>query len=267
MKRIFNNQIGEQIWEKKYRFNNESYEEWLDRVSNYNPKLKQCITDKKFLFGGRILANLHTGQGSLSNCYSSGFVKDTLEDILQINTNLAFTYKAQGGQGLSLSKIRPKGSKVGKFFTSDGIIPWAEMYNNTTQTIIQGAGRRGALLISLDITHPEAANFITLKGDLTKMQNTNVSVEIDGEFMDIVDQYYAGNNPNTILHRQFNYGNEIYDYDINVIELYKLLCKQACKTAEPGIIFTDMFRQYNLMTYDNDYQIETCNPCGGVRLM
>lgn len=266
MMKIFNNIIGEQIWEKKYRFNNESYEEWLKRISNYNPKLQKLIEQKKFLFGGRILANIHTPNGSLSNCYSSGYVKDDLIDIMQVNTNLALTYKAQGGQGLSVSKIRPKGAKVGEYFTSDGVIPFMEMYNNTTNTIVQGAGRRGALLISIDITHPEAENVITLKSDLSKMQNTNISMEIDDEFMQAV---FKGDETGEeiLLSKSFLTMQETIEYMVNVQQMFKLLCEQALKYAEPGIIFTERFRNYNLMEFDDDYQIETCNPCGGVRLM
>lgn len=137
------NSLANQIWTKKYQVNNETFDEWLDRVSNYNPDLKQLIIQKKFLFGGRILANINTNRGSLSNCYSSGFVKDSLKEIMQVNTNIALTYQKQGGQGLSLSLIRPKGTKVGEHFTSDGIIPFMEIFNKTTESISQGAGRRG----------------------------------------------------------------------------------------------------------------------------
>lgn len=137
------NELAYQIWLKKYRVNDETFDEWLDRVSNNNPQLKNLIKQGKFLFGGRILANLNTNRGSLSNCYSSGFVEDNLKDIMNVNTNLALTYKQQGGQGVSLSKIRPKGTKVGKDFISDGIVPFMEIYNQTTESVSQGAGRRG----------------------------------------------------------------------------------------------------------------------------
>ena len=76
------NQLSYDIWDKKYRYNNESFEEWLDRVSAGEKEIKRLVFEKKFLFGGRTLANRGTNRGSYSNCYSSGFVQDSLEDIL-----------------------------------------------------------------------------------------------------------------------------------------------------------------------------------------
>ena len=139
---FLSNDLSYQIWLKKYRVNDETFDEWLERVSDHNQELKELISQSKFLFGGRILANINTNRGSLSNCYSSGYVEDNLKDIMRVNTDLALTYQKQGGQGLSLSKIRPKGTKVGTDFISDGIIPFMEIYNKTTESISQGAGRR-----------------------------------------------------------------------------------------------------------------------------
>ena len=125
------NQLGIDIWHRKYQYNNESFDEWLDRVSGGNEALRQIILDKKFLFGGRTLSNRGTGKkGSFSNCYSRGFVKDDLDDIMQAAIDIATTFKAQGGQGISLSKLRPKGAGINHGqFESDGIVPFMEIYN------------------------------------------------------------------------------------------------------------------------------------------
>jgi ribonucleoside-diphosphate reductase alpha chain len=131
------NQLSYDIWDKKYRWNNESFEEWLNRVSGNDEKIKQLIYDKKFLFGGRTLSNRGTGNGSLNNCYSSGYVGDHLEDIMQVNKDIALTFKAEGGQGISLSKIRPKGSLIKDRFETEGIVPFMEMFNKTTESIMQ----------------------------------------------------------------------------------------------------------------------------------
>lgn len=254
------NELSYTIWNNKYRFKNESLDEWFERVSNGVQPIKELIINKKFLFGGRALTNRNTETNySLNNCYSSGFVKDSLEDILEVNKNIALTYKAQGGQGLSLSKIRPKGALIKGLHPSDGIVPFMEMFNTTTSSIIQGAGRRGALLMSLDIWHPEASSFITIKSDLNKINKANLSLEIDDEFMQVVNADYH-NQTETLIHRTFEYKNGSYEYDVVPINLFKLLAKTACKTAEPGVIFTNMFRNYNIMEHDPDYQIETCNP-------
>lgn len=134
------NDLSYDIWDKKYRYKGESFDEFLERVSGGNEELKQLIIDKKFLFGGRTLSNVRTdSKGSRSNCYSEGFVPDDTVEIMKVNTELALTYKSQGGQGVSLSHIRPKGTPVGDGeYTSDGIIPFMKMFNQTTESISQG---------------------------------------------------------------------------------------------------------------------------------
>ena len=233
------NQLSYDIWNKKYRFNNESFEDWLNRVSGNNPHIKTLIKNKKFLFGGRTLANRGTDRGSYSNCYSHGYIEDSLEGIMDAAKNIAMTFKAQGGQGLSLSKIRPKGASIAGKFQSDGIVPFMEIFNTVTESVSQGGSRKGALLMSLDINHPEIETFMTIKSDLKRINKANLSVEIDDTFM---------------------YRVESGDAEAN--RIFNILCEQACKYAEPGVIFTNRFRNYNIMQEVSDYQIETCNPCG-----
>lgn len=97
------NQLGIDIWHKKYRYQNETFDEWVNRVSGGDKEVKRIIMERKFLFGGRTLSNRGTGKhGSFSNCYSRGFVEDNLDDIMQANTDIATTFKAQGGQGISI---------------------------------------------------------------------------------------------------------------------------------------------------------------------
>lgn len=237
------------IWHNKYREHSsdlekwESFDEWLNRVSNGYEPIKQMILKKKFLFGGRTLANRGTTNGSYSNCYSIGYVPDSLDGIFDVNSKIAMTFKAQGGQGLSLSKIRPKGSLIAGRFQSDGIVPFMEVFNTTTSSVSQGGSRKGALLMSLDINHPEAEAFMTIKSDLKKINKANLSLEIDNGFMNkVIGDIGEGIESEEV--RKFN-----------------LLSEQACKYAEPGVILTDKFRNYNIMQYVDEYQIETCNPC------
>ena len=250
------NQLSIDIWNKKYRWNNEPLEDWFKRVSGGNKQIEQLIRQKKFLFGGRTLSNRGTDKaGSFSNCYSHGFVEDSLEDIMDTAHNIAMTFKAQGGQGISLSKIRPKGALIHNQFESDGIVPFMEIFNTVTESISQGGSRKGALLMSLDIWHPEAASFITIKSDLNKINKANLSVEIDDEFMEAV------RNGVTEVHRIFEYEGGSYEYTVNPVALFDLVCSNACKYAEPGVLFTERLRNYNLMEYVSTYNIETCNPC------
>lgn len=232
------NQLSYDIWNNKYRFNNESFDEWLRRVSGNDSEIARLIKEKKFLFGGRTLANRGTNKGSFSNCYSHGYIDDSLEGIMDAAKNIAMTFKAQGGQGISLSKIRPKGSSIAGKFKSDGIVPFMEIFNTVTESVSQGGSRKGALLMSLDINHPEAETFMKIKSDLKKINKANLSMEINDSFM----------------HRVVN-------EEVEANRLFNILCDQACKYAEPGVIYTNRFRNYNLMECVDEYQIETCNPC------
>lgn len=247
------NELSYTIWDKKYRYKNESFKDWLKRVSGGNHKIQQLIKDKKFLFGGRTLANRGIpNSGSFSNCYSIGFVPDSLDGIMDVASKIAMTFKAQGGQGLSLSKIRPKGALIANQFKSDGIVPFMNIFNTVTESVMQGGSRKGALMMSINAWHPEAETFIKIKEDLNKINKANLSLEIDNKFMNEVcntdeDKTYYQYNP---------------DYSVNPKKIFNTLCESAWRSAEPGIIFTDRFRNYNLMEFVDDYQIETCNPCG-----
>lgn len=251
------NQLSIDIWNNKYRWNNETLDEWFKRVSSGNPVIERLIKDKKFLFGGRTLSNINTDKkGSFSNCYSHGFVEDSLDDIMQTATDIAKTFKVQGGQGLSLSKIRPKGAKIGGQFESDGIVPFMEIFNRVTESISQGGSRKGALMMSIDIWHPEAEKFITIKSDLNKINKANLSLEIDDKFMDDVIKGV------TEKEKVFKYEGGEYKYTINPTKLFEIICQQAWNYAEPGILYTNRLRNYNMLELDDEYNIETTNPCG-----
>ena len=180
---------------------------------------------------------------------------------MDVNTKIAMTYKAQGGQGLSLSHIRPKGTGVKEFYESDGIIPFMKLFDQTTSCISQGGSRKGALLMSIDVWHKDAEAFITIKSKETEINKANLSLEIDDDFMnDVITGYETGKS--VIRHIEREYSGHKIEYDVDTLALYKLICKNARNFAEPGIIFTNRFRNYNIMQYDPNYQIETCNPCG-----
>lgn len=245
------------IWDGKYRFDNEDLSHWFIRVSGGNMKIADLIQQRKFIFGGRTLANRGiTNSGSFSNCYSIGYVGDTLPEILKANTDIALTFCHHGGQGLSLSKIRPKGSLIKGKYTTDGIVPFMRMFNTTTETISQGGSRKGALMMSLSVWHPEIETFISIKSDKNEINKANLSVEIDDEFMECVK---AGV---TEKRCEFYYNDTVYEYTINPVAIFEKICQNARDHAEPGILFTNRLRNYNLMEKVEGYQIETTNPCG-----
>ena len=254
--------LGIDINTNKY-MHNETFDEYIDRISNYNKELKRIILEKKYLHGGRTLSNYNTNNGaSTSNCYSSGYCPDDTVGILELNKKLGLTYKAQGGQGLSLSKIRPKGCKISKGgYETDGIIPFMRMFDTTTASISQGGSRKGALMMSLDCWHKEVKDFITIKTDTNLINKANLSVEIDDEFMSAVKAYYeTGEKIDKDV--TFIYEGGSVTYKVVPIEVYKLICQTAHEYAEPGIIYTNRFRNYNLMEFDDEYEIVTGNPCG-----
>lgn len=250
------NQLSLDIWHNKYEHNNEGFEAWLDRVSGNNSEIKRLIKEKKFLFGGRTLANRGVpNSGSFSNCYSIGYVPDSLDGIMDVAHKIAMTFKAQGGQGLSLSKIRPKGSLIAGQYPSDGIIPFMNIFNTVTESVSQGGSRKGALMMSIDAWHPEAETFIKIKEDLNKINKANLSVEIDDRFMRCI------NDEEAVSSRLTDVDDE-HTVKVNPKHIFNTICRSAWKSAEPGTLFVDRLRNYNLMEFVDGYQIETTNPCG-----
>ena len=256
------NKIGIDIWHKKYQYNNENFDEWLDRVSAGDKELKQLIIEKKFLMGGRTLANRGTNStGSLFNCYSRGYVEDDYSDIMDAAKDIGVTFKAQGGQGISLTKLRPKGTPIKKEYFSDGIVPFMKIFNEVTAGTSQGGARKGALMLSIDARHKEAETFIKIKSKDGEIEKANLSLEIDDEFMRAVEKYYDTGEV-VILHEKRNYAGHEVEYDVTPINIFNMLVDNCYDWADPACLFVDRFRNYNLMQYDDEYEIETCNPCG-----
>ena len=257
-----NNTIGLDIWKNKYQWNNETFDEWLDRVSGGDIELRKLIAERKIMLGGRTLANRGTdNKASFFNCYSSGYVEDDYNNIMETAKNIGLTFKAQGGQGISLTKLRPKGAPIGKEYTSDGIVPFMKIFNEVTAGTSQGGARKGALMLSIDARHKEAETFIRIKSQEGLIEKANLSLEIDDTFMNAVKKYYETGEIIT-LHEKRNYSGHIVEYDVVPIEIFKALVDNCYDWADPAALFVNRFRNYNLMEFDDDYQIETSNPCG-----
>lgn len=257
-----NNTIGLDIWKNKYQWNNETFDEWLDRVSGGDNELRELIAERKIMLGGRTLANRGTdNKASFFNCYSSGYVEDDYNNIMETAKNIGLTFKAQGGQGISLTKLRPKGAPIGKEYTSDGIVPFMKIFNEVTAGTSQGGARKGALMLSIDAKHKEAETFIRIKSQEGLIEKANLSLEIDDTFMNAVKKYYETGEIIT-LHEKRNYSGHIVEYDVVPIEIFKALVDNCYDWADPAALFVNRFRNYNLMEFDDDYQIETSNPCG-----
>lgn len=139
-------QLGIDIWNNKYKFENENFEEWLGRVSNGNEDIAQLIREKKFLFGGRILANRGLDKKGKKVTYSNCYVlntDDSIEDIYKTCSDLARTFSYGGGVGIDISKLRPKNSYVNNTARkTSGACSFMDTFSQVTETIGQN-GRRG----------------------------------------------------------------------------------------------------------------------------
>ena len=257
------NKLGQDIWHKKYQKNEETFDAWLDRVSLGNPAYRRLIELKMLIPGGRILSNVGIDDDScgMSNCYSRGFVEDDYSDIMQAAVDIGKTFKAQGGEGLSLSKLRPKGTPIGDKYESDGIVPFMKIYNEVTEGTSQGGARKGALLMSLDAWHKEAINFITIKSAEGLIEKANLSLEIDNDFMECIKAYYETGEVKTVT-RHENYSGHEVEWEVTPIEVFQAFIHNNYEWGDPGCLFVDKFRNYNLMEFCDNYQIEACNPCG-----
>lgn len=141
------NKLGIDIWENKYRYNNETFDEWLDRVSGGDEKVKKLIKEKKFLFGGRILSNRgldkHGIKTTLSNCYVIAPPEDNIESIFDCAKKLARTYSYGGGCGVDISKLAPRGSKVNNTAKeTSGSVSFMDLYSLVTGLIGQNGRRK-----------------------------------------------------------------------------------------------------------------------------
>ena len=254
------NKLGMDIWEKKYKYDGETFNEWLERVSGGDQELKEMIANKEFIFAGRILSNrglYKLGRKiTYSNCYVIAPPEDNLESIFDTAKKLARTYSYGGGCGVDISKLRPKGSEVNnsaKYTT--GSISFMELYNLTTDIIGQ-KGRRGALMISIDVNHPDVSEFISIKSDLNKIQKANISVRVDANFMKAVVEGLQ-----FVTEFLVEDTGEVISKEIDARKLFKELARQNWKFAEPGVLFWDRISKWNLLSEDEEFEYAGTNPC------
>lgn len=255
-----NNQLGIDIWNKKYRYNNESFDEWLDRVSGKNEELKELIKEKKFLFGGRILANRGLNQYgnkvTYSNCYVITPPEDSIESIFECATKLARTFSYGGGCGIDISKLAPMGAKVNNTAkNTTGAVSFMDLYSLVTGLIGQN-GRRGALMISMDCHHPDIEQFIDIKKDLNKITSANISIRFTNDFMKAVI-----NDEDFELSFTREETDEVITKIIKAREVFKKLSDSNWDMGEPGCLFWDNICNYNLLSNTKEFSYAGTNPC------
>lgn len=254
------NKLGIDIWERKYRYNNETFDEWLDRVSGGNEDLKNLIKEKKFMFGGRILSNRGLDKKgkkiSLSNCYVMSPPDDSIESIFDCAKKLARTYSYGGGCGVDISNLAPRGAKVNNAAKeTSGSVSFMDLYSLVTELIGQN-GRRGALMLSISCEHPDLEEFIELKSDLDKCTKANISVRITDKFMDAVKNRKLFNL--TFTREETG---ETIEKEIDAYKMFHKLCEMNWNYAEPGMLFWDRIENWNLLSSDSSFKYSGVNPC------
>ncbi|HHV03849.1 MAG: adenosylcobalamin-dependent ribonucleoside-diphosphate reductase [Bacteroidales bacterium] len=202
---------------------------------------------------------------SLSNCFVIGHEKpaDSYGGILKIDEEQVQLMKRRGGVGHDLSHIRPGGSPVlNSALTSTGVVPFMERYSNSTREVAQD-GRRGALMLTISVKHPDAENFIDAKLEQNKVTGANVSVKINDEFMKaaLAEKPYMQQYP-------VDATNPKYKKEMDAASLWKKIIHNAWKSAEPGVLFWDtIIRESVADCYaDLGYRTVSTNPCGEIPL-
>ena len=295
------------VWKSKYKHGEETFEEFFERLSShfykefkydeslseygkerlktpYKGKLKYLFHNFKYVIpGGSVLSGIGTGKPvSLSNCYVLG-TDDSISEIFETAKQMANIYKRRGGVGTDMSKLRPRGAKVNNAAnTTTGVVPFMELFSQTTNTVGQ-SGRRGALMISLDIRHPDSPEFAIAKRDLTKITGANVSLKVSKDFMDAVEQdedyllrwpvdkvfdqeyptTFEYNKLTTVKHAD---GTSTYVKRVKAKELWDTIIESNWQSAEPGILFWDNIIDYDPASVYPEYRAISTNPCGEIPL-
>lgn len=246
----------------------------LSRIENkYNNPMSEdeifdLIKDFKYIIPqGSPMAGIGNNYqvGSLSNCFVIGLdgTPDSYGGIIKIDEEQVQLMKRRGGAGHDLSHIRPKGSPVkNSALTSTGLVPFMERYSNSTREVAQD-GRRGALMLSVSIKHPDSEAFIDAKMTEGKVTGANVSVRIDDEFMKAVEAQseYTQTYP-------IDSEEPKYKKTIDAVALWRKIVHNAWQSAEPGVLFWDTITRESVPDCYADLGFKTIstNPCGEIPL-
>ncbi len=212
---------------------------------------------------GSVMSSLgnHYKLASLSNCIVVPEMHDSYGGVFYTDQQLAQLFKRRCGVGVDISNLRPAGAKVSNAAGStSGAVSFMNRFSNTTREVAQN-GRRGALMLSMDIAHPDVEDFITIKQDLQKVTGANVSIRLSDEFMRAVedDKPYTHKWP-------INSKNPKFTKTVQAKELWETIIKCAHNTAEPGLIFWDRQHWYSTSSVYPGYENTSTNPCSEIAM-
>ncbi len=217
----------------------------------------QVLADFKFLPAGRIVAGAGTGRNvTLSNCYVMGTIPDSMDGIFTHLKEAALTMQAGGGIGYEFSTIRPKGAHVkGVMADASGPISFMRCWDSMCRTVMSAGSRRGAMMATMDCSHPDIEDFIDAKREPGELRMFNLSVLVTDAFMDAVKA-----DTDWRLHFEDRHGETLVEKTVRARDLWNKIIRSTYEYAEPGVIFIDRInRLHNLWYIDN---IRATNPCG-----
>ena len=254
------NQLGIDIWNKKYRYGEETFDEWLDRVSGGDENVRRLIVEKKFLFGGRILANRGLDKlgkkVTLSNCYVLAPPEDSIEGIFDTASKMARTFSYGGGVGIDLSKLAPRGAKINNTAEqTSGAVSFTDLYSMVTGLIGQH-GRRGALMLSMSCEHPDVEEFMRVKTDVNRVTKANMSIRVSYNFMECVEG--EGTVIQTFVRHETG---DVVTKELDASKFFDDLCDANYDYGEPGLLFWDRIDTWNLLSEYKDFHYAGVNPC------
>jgi ribonucleoside-diphosphate reductase alpha chain len=225
-----------------------------DKRKEWASKFYWLLEDWRFVPGGRILFGAgQPRKSTLLNCYFFKIREDSIEAIFDWCKEAARTYSFGGGVGTDISVLRPRGAPVNNSaIYSSGSVSFMELLSTTTGTIGQ-AGRRGALMITIGVDHPDVADFINVKRDLKRVNYANISVKITDDFMRAVET-----DGDFLLH--FKNDKVEVNRTVRAREVWKSLIKGAWLSAEPGVLFWDTIKRDSTTEY-NGMEVQGVNPC------
>ena len=225
-----------------------------ERKKEWTSKFYWLLQDYRFVPGGRILFGAgQSRKSTLLNCYFFKIREDSIEAIFDWCKEAARTYSFGGGVGTDISVLRPKGAPVNNSaIYSSGSVSFMELLSTTTGTIGQ-AGRRGALMITIRVDHPDVMDFIGVKKDLKRVNYANISVKISDEFMKAVE----ADGDFTL-----RFKNEKVEVSrvVRAKDVWSSLIKGAWQSAEPGVLFWDSIKRESTTEY-NGMEVQGVNPC------
>jgi ribonucleoside-diphosphate reductase alpha chain len=227
-------------------------------------KIYDYFSDFRFISPqGSVMSSLGNPYvvASLSNCIVLPEIQDSYGGIFYTDQQLAQLFKRRCGVGIDISTLRPAGMNVSNAAgTTTGAVSFMERFSNTTREVAQN-GRRGALMITMDIAHPDIEQFITVKQDLSKITGANISVRLSDEFMLAVTE----GSPYT-LRFPVESANPLYTKVIQARDLWNLIVRCAHSTAEPGLIFWDRQHNYSTSSVYPGFKNVSTNPCSEIAM-